>query len=101
MMRRRPFRDRDVVEVRGTAYTMAHKPQLPAFQSPRPRAVRTSRHRPMDRGDRERADAALTERLARFDHPWTLSAQLSPNGVFVKLFGHQAEDDLTTPPPHI
>ena len=51
--------------------------------------------------DRERADAALTERLARFDHPWTLSAQLSPNGVFVKLFGHQAEDDLTTPPPHI
>ena len=36
MMRRRPFRDRDVVEVRGTAYTMAHKAQLPAFQSPRP-----------------------------------------------------------------
>jgi len=101
MMRRRPFRDRDVVEVRGTAYTTAHKAQLPAFQSPRPRAVRTSRHRPMDRGDRERADAALTERLARFDHHWTLSAQLSRNGVFVKLFGHQAEDDLTTPPTHI
>jgi hypothetical protein len=55
----------------------------------------------MDRGDRERADAALTERLARFDHHWTLSAQLSRNGVFVKLFGHQAEDDLTTPPTHI
>ena len=34
----------------------------------------------MDRGDRERADAALTERLARFDQHGTLSAQLSPNG---------------------
>ena len=28
-------------------------------------------------------------------------AQLSPNGVFVMLFGNQAADDVTTPPPHI
>ena len=80
MMRRRPFRDRDVVEVRGTAYTMAHKAQLPAFQSPRPRAVRTSRHRPMDRGDRERADAALTERLAASITPGRSAPSFPPTG---------------------
>jgi hypothetical protein len=71
----------------------------PPIRWPTRRSFRHSKV--LGQGRFERADAALTERLARFDHPWTLSAQLSPNGVFVKLFGHQAEDDLTTPPPHI